>query len=205
MADSIKYAFYVLFHPFDGFWDLKHEKRGTVRASILFLGGWFLTNVLSQIGTGFLFNTDFDVPLNIFREFRSVFLLFLLFCVGNWSVTTLMDGKGRFSDIVQVFGYASLPMTLLGLLNILLSHVFNTTGLVYYNMITAASWIWFGILLFIGIMSVHDYSFMKTVGTLVLTLAAAVVIIFIVMVFYNIFSILLSFVLSVYKEISIRI
>ena len=72
-------------------------------------------------------------------------------------------------------------------------------------MITAASWIWFGILLFIGIMSIHDYSFMKTIGTLILTLAAAVVIIFIVMVFYNIFSILLSFVLSAYKEISIRI
>ena len=205
MADSIKYAFYVLFHPFDGFWDLKHEKRGTSRAAILFLGCWFLTNILSKIGTGFLFNTDFDVPLNIFREFRSVFFLFLLFCVGNWSVTTLMDGKGRFSDIVQVFGFASLPMTLLGLVNILLSHVFTTTGLVYYTMITAASWIWFGILLFIGIMSIHDYSFMKTIGTLILTLAAAVVIIFIVMVFYNIFSILLSFVLSAYKEISIRI
>ena len=33
MADSINYAFYVLFHPFDGFWDLKHEKKGTIRAA----------------------------------------------------------------------------------------------------------------------------------------------------------------------------
>ena len=116
-----------------------------------------------------------------------------------------MDGKGKFSDIVQVYGYASLPMSLLGLVNLLLSHFLTTTGIVYYSMVTALSWIWFAVLLFIGIMSVHDYSFIKTVGTLILTLAAMLIMIFIAMVFYNIFSILLSFVLSAYKEISIRI
>lgn len=205
MQASVKYAFYLLFHPFDGFWDLKHEKRGTVRAAFIFLAVWFLVNILSHIGTGFLFNPEYDVPLNIFKEFRSVFLLFILFCVGNWSVTTLMDGKGKFSDIVQVYGYASLPMSLLGLANLLLSHFLTTTGIVYYSMVTALSWIWFAVLLFIGIMSVHDYSFIKTVGTLILTLAAMLIMIFIAMVFYNIFSILLSFVLSAYKEISIRI
>ena len=26
------YGFYIMVHPFDGFWDLKHEKRGSAKA-----------------------------------------------------------------------------------------------------------------------------------------------------------------------------
>lgn len=205
MKSSLKHAFYLLFHPIDGFWDLKHEKRGTVRAALVFITAWFATNVLARVATEFLFNTEYSVPLDIFKEFRSVFLLFLLFCVGNWSVTTLMDGKGTFGDIIQVFGYASLPMTLLGLVNILCSHLFNASGMVYYQVIAAAAWVWFAVLLFIGVMNIHDYSLVKTIGTLLLTAVAIVVILFIVMVFYNIFSYLFSFVLTMYKEISVRL
>ena len=31
--DSMKYALHVITHPFDGFWDLIHEKRGTMAAA----------------------------------------------------------------------------------------------------------------------------------------------------------------------------
>ena len=39
MSDSLKtyfksftYAFHIMTHPFDGYWDMKHEKRGTLAA-----------------------------------------------------------------------------------------------------------------------------------------------------------------------------
>ena len=67
------------------------------------------------------------------------------------------------------------------------------------------AWAWFGVLLFLGIMMVHDYSLAKTVGTLLLTLAAMLVIVFLAVVFYNIFSVLLSFVMAAYKELSMRL
>lgn len=54
-------------------------------------------------------------------------------------------------------------------------------------------------------MMVHDYSLAKTVGTLLLTLAAMLVIVFLAVVFYNIFSVLLSFVMAAYKELSMRL
>ena len=30
---SLKYALYVITHPLDGFWDLTHEKRGSIAAA----------------------------------------------------------------------------------------------------------------------------------------------------------------------------
>ena len=34
-GEELAYGFYLMVHPFDGFWDLKHEKRGSVRASLV--------------------------------------------------------------------------------------------------------------------------------------------------------------------------
>lgn len=202
--DSVRYGFYVLFHPFDGFWDLKHEKRGTVGASVLFMTFWFLTNVFIKTGTGFLMNPEYDIDLNIMKEFRSVFLFFLLFTVANWSVTTLMEGKGYYRDIVMVFGYASLPLSLLRIPATILSQVITSSETVYYFILQGMAWGWFAILLFVGIMMVHEYSLLKTIGTLIVTAASIVVILFLFMVFYNIFAVLMSFFITAYKEISIR-
>ena len=39
-----------------------------------------------------------------------VILLYFILCVGNWSVTCLMEGEGRFKDILIAVGYALFPM-----------------------------------------------------------------------------------------------
>lgn len=202
--NTFRYSFHVLFHPLDGFWDLKNEKRGRVSVALFFITTWFLTNILEQLATGFLFNPDYDIPLDIFSEFRSVFLLFALFTVANWSVTTLMDGKGTFRDIVMVFGYASIPMTLLRVPAIILSNVLVSSETIYYELLTGFATAWFLVLLFLGVMMVHDFSFAKAVGTLFLTIISMVILIFIAVVFYNIFSVLLSFVMAAYKELRMR-
>ncbi|NCU26993.1 DUF1282 domain-containing protein [Candidatus Nomurabacteria bacterium] len=202
--DSVKYVFHVIFHPFDGFWDLKHEKRGTVGAALLFLALWFITNIISQTSTGFMFDPDHDMPFNILKEFRSVFVFFLLFTAANWSVTTLMGGKGHYRDIVMVFGYASFPLTLLRIPAVLLSQYLTASEAVYYNILLGLAWGWFGFLLFIGIMMIHDYTMAKTIGTMVVTAVSIVLILFIYMVLYNIFSVIAAFVIAAYKEISIR-
>ena len=54
---SLKYGFYVIFHPFDGFWDLVHEQRGSLLAAhtwlFLFLAnataGFFSTSGIMVI------------------------------------------------------------------------------------------------------------------------------------------------------------
>ena len=47
LYDSVKYSRHVIFHPFDGFWDLKHERRGSVSAATVILVLVCLTYVLS--------------------------------------------------------------------------------------------------------------------------------------------------------------
>ena len=53
---SLKYGLYVISHPFDGFWDLVHEKRGTLAAAHTFLILFLLTRVLKLMLTSFQFS-----------------------------------------------------------------------------------------------------------------------------------------------------
>ena len=42
---SLRYSLHVITHPFDGFWDLVHEKRGSLAAAHTFLALFLITYV----------------------------------------------------------------------------------------------------------------------------------------------------------------
>ena len=107
--ESLRYSLYVMTHPFDGFWDLIHEKRGTMAAAHTFLFLFLLTRVLKLMLTSFQFISAPIQHLNIFEEAASLLLPFLILCLANWAMTTLFDGKGRFRDIYMTMCYALVP------------------------------------------------------------------------------------------------
>ena len=55
---ALKYAFHVITHPFDGFWDMAHEHRGNLAAATTFLVLFLLTYVLKLMYTSFQFIAD---------------------------------------------------------------------------------------------------------------------------------------------------
>ena len=121
--EKVKYAFYTLGHPSDGFYEIRHRGRGSVGLSILFVFLFAVCFSANRQYAGFVVNHVNPMEINSLAEICAVFLLFLLFCVGNWSITCLMDGEGRFKDIVTVCGYAMLPMILTFIPAILFSQV----------------------------------------------------------------------------------
>ena len=65
LVEELLYTCHLVFHPFDGFWDLKHEKRGSVRASIVFIVVTILAFYYQSIGQGYLLNPtgEYSSPL----------------------------------------------------------------------------------------------------------------------------------------------
>ena len=57
LREELMYCFHILFHPFDGFWDLKHEKRGSARAATVLLIIAVLSSLYKDIGAGYLTKT----------------------------------------------------------------------------------------------------------------------------------------------------
>ena len=99
LLKSLRYALYVITHPFDGFWDLTHEKRGSLGAANVLVVAFFMTQLWSMRFTNFMFMDVLWEKINIWQQILGNLAPILIYCAANWCLTTLFDGKGRFVDI----------------------------------------------------------------------------------------------------------
>ena len=205
LLNGLRYSFHLIFHPFDGFWDLKHEKRGNMKSAMVIVALVILTYIMQRQLTGFLFNYNDLKSLNIFTEIISVVLPFFLWCVANWCLTTLMDGEGSFRDIVITTAYALVPIIIINIPLILVSHALTLEEGAFYYFFNSFSWTWSVILIILGTMVVHQYSLAKTLFTCVLIVVGMGLIVFIGLLFFSLLQQMFGFVYIIYREIAFRL
>ena len=204
-CDSLKYSLHVITHPFDGFWDLIHEKKGTLAAAHTFLILFLVVRVMKLILTSFQFINAPIQHINIFEEAGSLALPFLVLCVANWAMTTMFEGKGRLRDIYMAMCYALVPYILIQLPMVIISNGLTFEEGSIFSIMLSVSVIWCCFLVFIGLMLVHDYGPGKTLIFLVVTVVGAMVIIFLVLTFFSLLSDAIAYFVSLYREIVYRL
>jgi len=204
-VDSLKYSLHVITHPFDGFWDLVHEKRGTLAAAHTFLFLFLLTRILKLMYTSFQFISAPIQYMNVFEQCGSLLIPFLILCAANWAMTTLFDGKGRFQDIYMAMCYALVPYTLIQLPLVLVSNCITFEESSFYTVLMSFSLIWCIFLVFVGLMQIHDYSPGKTFIFLIVTVVGAMIIIFLILTFFSLLGDALAYFISMYREIVFRL
>ncbi|SEM79318.1 Yip1 family protein [Paenibacillus sp. OV219] len=202
--DFLKFPLHLIVRPFDGFWDMKYEGKGKLKVALLILLALILTTILQKQFAGFLVNMVDPRSLNSLDDLEFTILPFLLFCIANWSITTLMEGEGKFKEIVMATGYALLPIVLINLPMTFISRFMTQEETAFYYLLNSISSIWFVVLLFVGIMTVHQYTPAKTVLTMVLTVVAMGFVVFIATLAFSLGSQLYWFIYDVYREIIFR-
>ena len=202
--EELLYGFYVILHPFDGFWDLKHEKRGSVRAALVFIVITVLTFFYEAIGAGYVINPQGSFT-TVWAQAISVLVPFLLFAVANWCLTTLFEGEGSFKDIVVAMSYSLLPLPMLIIPATIMSNVVISNEVKLLNLLTSAAFIWVGILLFFGTQVTHDYSLGKNMLTIFGTLIGMIFIMFIGILFTTLLGKIVSLISNIVIEITYRL
>lgn len=202
--ETLKYALYVITHPLDGFWDLTHERRGSIAAANTIVILTLITRVAKLQFTSFLFLQVYWEGINIFLYIASVLLPLALFCVGNWGLTTLFDGKGRMSQIYMGTAYALTPYPLIQIPMIILSNVVTKEEGAFYVFAGSLSIIWAAMLIISAMMQIHEYTLSKTLFFIVASLFAMLVIVFILLLFFSMISQGIAYFVSIAKEIMFR-
>ena len=205
LGASLKYALHVIFHPFDGFWDLTHEKRGSMGAANIIVFAVLVTQLLSLEHTSFLFNSVYWPEVNILQQCLSVLLPLSIFVVGNWGLTTLFEGKGRLKDVYMGTAYALTPYVLLTLPMIVLSNWVTMDEGAFITVLQGGSLVWSGGLIICAMMMIHDYSLFKTLLFIVMTVFAMLVIVFLLLLFFTLVGDAVGYFTSIYKEITFRL
>lgn len=198
---ELAWPFHTMFHPFAGISDIKYEGRGSVRVSLGILLAYFVTSILRFFYTGFIFNMSNIDEFNLLTQMLSSVLLVVLWSVSNWSVSTLMDGEGKFRDIWIVSSYAVLPKIITDVIVLILSQFMVHSENIFLVTIDAVGALWTVALLVIGMLIVHQYSMSKTLLCCLVTVLGILAILFIVILFISIVQQMVGFVQTVTLEI----
>lgn len=202
--EELLYAYHLKVHPFDGFWDLKHEHRGSVRAALTILGIVVISFYYQSVGQGYVLNPR-GTYSSFFTQIISVFVPVLLWVIANWCLTTLFDGEGSFKDIFIATSYSLAPLPLIVILTTICSNwvTNNEAGIITF--LVTAAFIWVGFLIFFGMLVTHDYSIGKNILITIFTIVGMAIIIFLAVLFSSLIGKMISFITSIITELSYRV
>lgn len=204
--DWIRFPLNLMVHPFEGYWDLKYDRNRKftliISFCVLFLVA--VTNILGSQYSGFLVHVYNPESMNSVMEIVYVIVPILFWCVANWSLTTLMDGEGKFVEIFTSTCFALLPLVIIQFPWIWFSNLVSLQETAFYYFSNSVAALWFVYLLFVGNMTVHQFSPSKTIGIMMLTLVAMGFMAFISLLFFSLVQQIVAFISVIYQELVMR-
>lgn len=190
-----------LSHPFDTFEKVKYKNEGSIKLSFALIAIYYCTTVLKTTAGGFLFTeydpSQYNALLTLFQTFGFVMLWSLL----NWAVCTLFGGIGKMKEIFCVVSYALLPLIIYNLVFLGLSHFLVSNEAGFLMVFDIISLIYFGVIIAVGSIKIHDFSFSCFVGTTLLSLFGMVVVIFIIFITATLVQQFGGFIITLASEI----
>jgi len=204
--ELFRFPLYLTVHPYKAFWELKYDRnqRSSLWTAIVILALLAFTSILQSQYSGFLVNFNKPEELNSFMEIVYVVVPVLFFSIANWSLTTLMDGEGKFVEIFISTCFALLPLILINLPWIWLSNYLSLEETAFYYFSNSVAALWTLYLLFVGNMTVQQFTPSKTVLTLLLTVVAMGFMAFLCLLFFSLVQQIAGFVITIYRELMLR-
>lgn len=202
---QLEFSNYVIFHPIKGFWELKRENRGGLLSAVTLLVCAAAVRVAGSVTTGFIFNYTDLAEYSLFTDMLLVLGLFALWVISQWCVTVLMNGEGNFKNIFIAASYSLTPFIWLNFLAILSSQVLSLDEAELHSVLIAIGLIYTVFLLFMSVMSTHNYSAGKTFGVVVIMIIVILLIVFVGLLLITLTQQMVAFVQDLYNEITLRI
>lgn len=194
----------ILLRPFKTFDEMKYEKRGSYPFAFFVLILEALIAIMNYVYKGFLINYDDIYRINSLYLALTVLFPVGLFVVGNWCITTLLDGKGKLGEIFLVTMYALFPMAILQLIALGLSNVLILDEMVMVTALQGIGAVMFFVYMFIGLAVVHEYGFGRCIGALLLTVVAMMILVFILMLLFALVADVTDFISIFSKELLLK-
>ncbi len=196
---------YAVTHLSDGFEDMRFRKSGSLKIAWILLFLLFFSRIAQERLYGFQFRNSYDKTFSIIPYIVSSFVIFFAWVTGNNAVSTFLDGEGSTKNIFIYSSYALVPYIAQSLINTVLSHFLIKDEFVFMQVIKITGVLWSVILIFSAVKAVHQYTFMRTIASVLLTIVAMFIMLFLLILFMALIQQLYLFISTLYTEISYRI
>lgn len=191
--EKLCYVKHCVFHPFDGFYEAKNRGKGSLGIATALLILYCVLRCVQVQYTGFIMNTNHVSRMSSITIFISALSVLLLFVLSNWTVTTLFEGKGKLKDIYLVLCYSLVPMILMDTIVVFVSNYVIEEEVILLTSLQAMGVVWFCFMMVAGLCTVHEYGLAKNLVTLLVTAAAAAIILFLAVLFLSLMEQMVDF------------
>lgn len=165
----------------------------------------FVYMVADRQLTGFQFNDAYVKVFNVVPLIVQSVVYFFTWVIANWALCTLFDGEGTLKKICVYSAYALVPFIVCGFIGVLMSNVLVQEESIW---LTAINWLgigWSVVLMIQAMRAAHQYSFGKTIVSMIFTVVAMLLILFLAILLLSLFQQVYVFGYSIYTEIAYRI
>lgn len=200
-----KNPFLMMIHPVETMEDLKFKKNGSAIYATLILIAYSVSAIIKEVSTGFMYSSLRIKDFNVLIVLCTSGVLVLLFVVANWALCTLLNGEGRVIDIYIMTCYNLIPLAAFNVVSAFFSNFMIPSEFTFVTILGTCCTIWFVVLMFYGIMTIHNYKFWGTFFNLLLSLLAMAVIFFLIFLFIVLIQQLYVFILTLYTECRMRL
>ncbi len=188
-------------HPDDCAYEIGKNRQGSAAGAAALYLLFFAAYMLYQTAKGFIYQTQDVQDMDMGFVVLGFWALLGAFILCNWLVTSINDGNGTLRQIFLVPAYGMLPVTGALLAVTLISHALTYNEAFLLTMLMIAGIAWSAVTVFIGLQTIHQYSFKETVMSLVLTLMFMLIIAIVLIILSMMWNSLRSFLFAVGKEL----
>lgn len=201
--DKWKYVNYCCFHPFDGYWCVRREGKGSLAVANTLLGVFVVFSIIRIQFSGYLFS-NIKGGNDAIVQTLTILIPILLWVVVNWAVSIFFDGKARMRDMYITTCYALKPYIVSSIVLFPLTYFLVADEAFVYTIINTLIWIWCISLMFFGMLTVQDFSLGKGIVAAVFTLLGIALIVFLALVVVNMSQDIISYFEELIVEIRYR-
>lgn len=188
-------------HPLDCYYDIHIQKQGSVLAATLIYGVFFLVFMAYQTSKGFIYQTTNVEDMDIGAIVLGFFLLQALFMICNYLDTSIHDGNGTLRQIYITLAYGLLPAIAATAIVTVVSYGLTYNEAFILTFLLMIGIVWSAAIIFVGLQTIHEYSFGETVRSLVITVVFMIIAAVIGIVLSIMWDSLYRFMISVGKEL----
>lgn len=198
--EAVTWPMKVFSTPFKAFDAVKMDKDGSVVMCVIIFIAFAWVSLIKERYTGFLVAFVDKDNINPVMVMASAVLPYLVFVVSSWAVGVLVNGKGNMVDIFKVISYSLYPVVILNLVGTLLSNIVTEDEAALVSGIFVVAYVFFVFYAFIGLIMVHQYTFTKNVGAILLSFVAMLIIVFITLLLVTLLSGFITDIVTIFNE-----
>lgn len=192
------------FKPAAVFTEISEKKNGSVLYASLIILIFYISEIIKNDFYGFAFSSDdvsaFNSVVVLVRSVGAV----CLWSIANWAVCTLFGGRGKLKEIFIVTAYSLSALILANIITTVLSNFLLPEEASFLSLIMTVAWIYTAILLTVGLITIHDFTFGRFIGTAILSLIGLLLIVFLIAATVILTQQLYAFFATLFYEITFR-